>query len=188
MAITQIWLQVTEPRQRVAASALGERMTVGRLDVLDKRDVNAAVGRDLDAFVSNAAIGESSPLAEIPFGLVRRTFETNVLAPLELTRRVIRAWVDEGTRDRIAFVTSMGRLLTANGFGAYCASQHAPETVAASLVDEFAPAEITLQTISPGGVRHRVRRPDRRDHLSLAGQRTQQSATRPVSGCTRQRS
>ena len=44
----------------------------------------------------------------------------------------------------------MGGMLTAYGFGAYCASKHALECVAATLRDELAPSGITVQTINPG--------------------------------------
>jgi len=37
-----------------------------------------------DILFSNAGIGENGPACEIPVDLVRRTFETNVFAPLEL--------------------------------------------------------------------------------------------------------
>ena len=44
----------------------------------------------------------------------------------------------------------MGGMLTAYGLGAYCASKHALEGIAASLRDELAPTGITVQTINPG--------------------------------------
>lgn len=56
-------------------------------------------------------------MAEIPVDLVRRTFETNVFSDIELTRRVIRKFVDTGTAGRIVIVSSMGGLLTVSGVG-----------------------------------------------------------------------
>jgi NAD(P)-dependent dehydrogenase (short-subunit alcohol dehydrogenase family) len=44
----------------------------------------------------------------------------------------------------------MGVMLTAYGLGAYCASKHALEGIAATLRDELAPTGITVQTINPG--------------------------------------
>jgi NAD(P)-dependent dehydrogenase (short-subunit alcohol dehydrogenase family) len=41
-------------------------------------------------------------------------------------------------------------MLTAYGLGAYCASKHALEGIAAGLRDELAPTGITVQTINPG--------------------------------------
>lgn len=82
--------------------------------------------------------------------MVRRTFETNIFANLELTQQVIRKFVDASTAGRIVIVSSRGGLLTAYGLGAYCASKHALEAIAASLRDELAPTGITVQTINPG--------------------------------------
>ncbi|TXS43870.1 SDR family oxidoreductase [Streptomyces sp. uw30] len=150
IATTQIWPQVSELRRHVAELGLQDRITVDKLDVLDARDIANAVAWDFDTFVSNAAIGESGPMAEIPVDLVRSTFETNVFANLELTQRVIRKFVDAGTAGRIVIVSSMGGMLTAYGLGAYCASKHALEAIAAALRDELAPTGITVQTINPG--------------------------------------
>src|SRR3954454_523123 len=67
-----------------------------------------------------------------------------------LTQQVISKFVDAGTAGRIVIVSSMGGLLTAYGLGAYCASKHALEAIAATLRDELAEAGITVQTINPG--------------------------------------
>ncbi|MFD3554375.1 SDR family oxidoreductase [Streptomyces goshikiensis] len=150
IATTEIWPQVTELRRHIEELGLQDRVTVDKLDVLDARDIAAVSGWDFDTFVSNAAIGECGPLAEIPVELVRRTFETNVFANLELTQRVIRTWVDAGRAGRVVIVSSMGGMLTAFGLGPYCATKHALEAIAATLRDELAPTGITVQTINPG--------------------------------------
>ncbi|MGW7545029.1 SDR family oxidoreductase [Streptomyces sp. NPDC054770] len=150
IATTEIWSQVTELRKHIEELSLQDRVTVDKLDVLDARDIAAVSGWDFDTFVSNAAIGDCGPLAEIPVELVRRTFETNVFANLELTQQVIRTWVDAGTPGRVVIVSSMGGMLTAFGLGPYCATKHALEAIAATLRDELAPTGITVQTINPG--------------------------------------
>src|SRR5882762_1896769 len=150
IATTQIWPQVTELRGHVDDLSLSDRIVVDKLDVLDIRDVKTAMSWDFDTFVSNAAIGDSGPTAEIPVDLVRRTFETNVFSNLELTQHVIRKFIDAGTRGRIVLVTSFGGLATAFGLGPYCASKHALEALASTLRDELAPTGITVQTINPG--------------------------------------
>ncbi|GAF48341.1 SDR family oxidoreductase [Rhodococcus wratislaviensis] len=150
IATTEIGSQVTELRKHIEELGLQDRVTVDKLDVLDARDIAVVSGWDFDTFVSNAAIGDCGPLAEIPVELVRRTFETNVFANLELTQRVIRTWVDAGTVGRVVIVSSMGGMLTAYGLGPYCATKHALEAIAATLRDELAPTGITVQTINPG--------------------------------------
>ena len=149
-ATTQIWPQVTDLRREVSELGLEDRVVVDKLDVLDARDIAAAMKWDFDTLVSNAGSGDSGPLAEIPVDLVRRTFETNVFANLDLIQHTIRKFVDAGTRGRIVIVSSMGGLLTAYGLGAYCASKHALEGIAATLRDELVPTGITVQTINPG--------------------------------------
>ena len=150
IATTQLWPQVTELRRDVAELGLQDRVTVDKLDVLDPRDIKAAVTWDFDTFVSNAGHAESGPMAEIPVELVRRTFETNVFSNLELTQHVVRKFVDGDIAGRIVIVSSIGGLLTAYGLGSYCASKHALEAIAASLRDELASTGITVQTINPG--------------------------------------
>lgn len=150
IAATQLWPQVTELRHHVAELGLEDRVTVDKLDVLDMRDIEAAMTWDFDTFVSNAGTADSGPMAEIPVELVRRTFETNVFSNLELTQHVVRKFVDEEIAGRVVIISSMGGLLTAYGLGAYCASKHALEAIAASLRDELAPTGITVQTINPG--------------------------------------
>jgi NAD(P)-dependent dehydrogenase (short-subunit alcohol dehydrogenase family) len=150
IATAQIWPQVTQLRRDVADLGLQDKITVDKLDVLDLRDIKTAMAWDFDTLVSNAGIGDSGPIAEIPVDLVRRTFETNVFSNLELIQHVVRKFVDNGTAGRIVIVSSMGGMLTAYGLGAYCASKHALEGIAASLRDELEPTGITVQTINPG--------------------------------------
>jgi NAD(P)-dependent dehydrogenase (short-subunit alcohol dehydrogenase family) len=150
IATTQIWPQVTELRREVADLGLEDRVTVDKLDVLDPNDVKLATKWDFDTFVSNAGVADCGPMAEIPVELVRRTFETNVFSNLELIQRVVRKFVDEEIPGRVVIVSSMGGMLTAYGLGAYCASKHALEAIAASLRDELASTGITVQTINPG--------------------------------------
>jgi NAD(P)-dependent dehydrogenase (short-subunit alcohol dehydrogenase family) len=149
-ATTQIWPQVSELQRDVAELGFANRVEVDKLDVLDLRDIKAAMAWDFDTLVSNAGFGEGGPMAEITVDLVRRTFDTNVFSNLELMQHAIRKFVDAGTRGRIVIVSSMGGMLTAFGLGAYCASKHALEGIAATLRDELAPTGITVQTINPG--------------------------------------
>jgi len=123
---------------------------VGKLDVLDERDVETTLRWPFDTFVSNAAIGESGPISEIPVDLVRRTFETNVFSNLAIAQQVVRKFLESKVQGRIVFVSSMGGMLTAYGLGPYCASKHALEGIAAAMRDELSGTSITVQTINPG--------------------------------------
>jgi NAD(P)-dependent dehydrogenase (short-subunit alcohol dehydrogenase family) len=150
IATAPVWPQVTALRHKVEAQGLQERMRVEKLDVLSPRDVALAHTYPIDVLFSNAGIGESGPVSEIPIDLVRRNFETNVFAPLALAQGFIRRFVEEKRPGKVVFTSSMGGLFTPAGFGAYCATKHALEAIAESLHDELKPFNIAVQTINPG--------------------------------------
>src|SRR5258706_14182417 len=124
-ATTHIWAQATDLQRQGKELGLDDRLIVDKLDVLDERDIKKALRWPFDTFVSNAAIGDSGPISEIPVDLVRRTFETNVFANLAITQHVVRKFLETKTRGRIVFGSSMGGMVAAYGLGAYCASKHA---------------------------------------------------------------
>jgi NAD(P)-dependent dehydrogenase (short-subunit alcohol dehydrogenase family) len=94
IAGVQIWPQVTSLRQKVKSIGLSN-LRVEKLDLLHPYDVANALKWDIDILFNNAGMGENGPISEIPIDLVRRTFETNVFAPLELTQKFVRKWVDQ---------------------------------------------------------------------------------------------
>jgi len=149
-ATTQLWSQASDLQKEVEKLGLVDKLVVDKLDVLDERDVKHAMRLPFDTFLSNAGIGEGGPISEMPVDVVRRMFETNVFSSLAIVQQVVRKFIESKTRGRIVFVSSMGGMLTAYGFGAYCASKHALEGIAAALRDELAPSGITVQTINPG--------------------------------------
>lgn len=149
-ATTHIWAQATDLQREGKELGLGDRLIVDKLDVLDERDIKKALRWPFDTFVSNAAIGDSGPISEIPVDLVRRTFEANVFSNLAIAQQVVRKFLESKIRGRIVFVSSMGGMLTAYGLGAYCASKHALQGIAAAMRDELSTTGITVQTINPG--------------------------------------
>jgi NAD(P)-dependent dehydrogenase (short-subunit alcohol dehydrogenase family) len=150
IAGVQIWPQVTSLRQKVKSLGVNN-LRVEKLDLLHPYDVANALKWDIDILFSNAGIGENGPICEIPIDLVRRTFEINVFAPLELAQKFIRKWVDEKRPGKVVFTSSGAGLVSVMGFGPYCASKHALESIAESLQVELKPFNIQVQTINPGG-------------------------------------
>jgi short-subunit dehydrogenase len=69
-----------------------------KLDLLEPHDTARVVGWEFDVLVNNAGVGEGGPISEIPLDLVRRNFEVNVFASLDLTQRVVKHWVRSKTR------------------------------------------------------------------------------------------
>jgi NAD(P)-dependent dehydrogenase (short-subunit alcohol dehydrogenase family) len=150
IASVQHWPQVIELRQHVADLGLEKNVIVERLDVLDARDIDVAVKWDFDTFVSNAGVGGAGPMSEMPVHLVRQAFEVNVLGNLQLSQKIIRKFIDGGTKGRLVFISSMAGLMILPYVGAYCASKHALEAIAAAFREELAGHGITVQTINPG--------------------------------------
>jgi NAD(P)-dependent dehydrogenase (short-subunit alcohol dehydrogenase family) len=146
----QIWPQVTQ--LRVKAEGLGLRtLRVEKLDILDSYDINNASTWDIDILVNNAAIGISGPLSEIPLELLRRSFDTNFFAPLDLTQKVVRKWIDEKRPGKIVFVSSIGGLIAVPFGGPYATTKHALEAAAGSMKAELVPFGVQVQVINPGG-------------------------------------
>ncbi|MBE9586444.1 SDR family oxidoreductase [Mucilaginibacter sp. JRF] len=150
IAGVQILPQVTEMRKKVEALGLQNNIEVIKLDILDKYDVKVALKYDIDVLFSNAGIGESGPVFEIPLDLVRKNYETNVFAPLELSQQFISKWIKAGKAGKIVFTSSMGGLFTPSGYGIYVSTKHALEAVAEALADELKPYNIKIQTVNPG--------------------------------------
>jgi short-subunit dehydrogenase len=150
IAGVQIWPQATALRLKVAALGLNT-LAVEKLDLLHPYDIQNALTWDIDILVNNAAIAESGPITEIPMDLLRRMFETNFFAPLELTQRFVRKFVDEGRGGKIVFISSIGGLISIPYGGPYAATKHSLEAIAGSMHAELAPFGIQVQVINPGG-------------------------------------
>ena len=150
IAGVQIWPQATALRRKVETLSL-KNLQVEKLDLLHPYDVQNALNWDIDTLVNNAAIAESGPITEIPMELLRRMFEGNFFAPLELTQRFIRKFIDEGRPGKIIFTSSIGGLISIPYGGPYAATKHALEAIAGSMQAELAPFGIQVQVINPGG-------------------------------------
>jgi NAD(P)-dependent dehydrogenase (short-subunit alcohol dehydrogenase family) len=147
-----IWPQVT--RMRKEAKSLGlNNLRIEKLDILDPYDIANALQWDIDILVNNAAIGYAGPISEIPLELIQRTLDTNIFGTLNLTQKFIRKFVDEKRSAKIVFTSSIAGLSSPLGFGSYCTSKHALESIAEILHGELKPYNIKVQTINPGAYR-----------------------------------
>jgi len=82
--------------------------------------------------------------------LVRRNFEVNVFAPLDLTQRVVKRWVKAKTQGKIVFLSSILGVVSPAMVGACSATKHAVQAIAEAMQDELRPFGIKVQTINPG--------------------------------------
>ena len=122
IAGVQIWPQATALRRKVETLGL-KNLRVEKLDLLHPYDVQNALNWDIDTLVNNAAIAESGPITEIPMELLRRMFEGNFFAPLELTQRFVRKFIDEGRPGKIVFTSSIGGLISIPLWWSVCRDQ-----------------------------------------------------------------
>ena len=150
IAGVQISPQVTPLREKAIALGIQDNLRVEKLDILDAYDVVYALTWDIDILFSNAGIGEAGPVFEIPLDLVRRNFETNVFAPLNLAQKFIHKFIVAKKKGKVIFTSSMGGLFTPAGFGVYVSTKHALESIAEALQQEVKPFGIQIQTINPG--------------------------------------
>ena len=147
LAAVQYPQQVTELRAFAEQNKLSLR--VERIDLLKASDRAFLAGQDIDVLVNNAGLSETGPIAEQPLELVREVFETNVFASLALTQAVVRAMVSRG-KGRVIFVSSITGLMAIPYVGAYSASKHALEAIAAAMQAELAPHGVQVLTFQPG--------------------------------------
>ena len=149
IATAQSWPQVTALRNKTESQKL-PGLRIEKLDLLDPHDLAHAMSWEFDVLVNNAGIGEGGPISEIPMDLVRRNFEINVFAPLDLTQRVVKRWVRSKTRGKVVFVSSALAVISPPMVGAYSATKHAVQAIAEAMQDELRPFGIQVQTINPG--------------------------------------
>ena len=146
----QIWPQVWELRQAVAAEGLA--VEVIKLDVLNPIDRERALTHDIDVLFNNAGIMESGPMVEIPMAVFRSVFETNVFAALELAQGFARAMVRRGS-GRIVWTSSVAGLVKVPFDGAYAASKHAVEGICSAMREELKPYGVEVVTVNTGAFR-----------------------------------
>lgn len=91
---------------RTECQARGQALEVFKLDITLAADREQLRPLALDVLINNAAIGDSGSLAEVDIGRVRRVFEVNLFATLELTQIALAGMI-ERERGTVLFVSSI---------------------------------------------------------------------------------
>ena len=137
-------------------AALGVR-TVADVNVTDEGAIDSLVraleGTSIDVLVHNAGILRAEALGTINYGTLREQFETNALAPLRLTERLLPLIAPGG---KIALMTSRMGSIADNSSGSmygYRMSKAALNMAGASLAHDLAPRGIAVVILHPGYVR-----------------------------------
>ena len=151
------WRVVVDARRtaHLAADLPGALVVTGDVTDPAHRDALASavggLGR-LDLLVNNASdLGPSPlpPLADVPLAAVRRVLETNVLAPLALTQRLLPLLRTSG--GTVLNVSSDAAVEAYAGWGAYGSSKAALDQLTAVLAAEE-PA-LAVYAVDPGDMR-----------------------------------
>ncbi|MAT92127.1 MAG: short-chain dehydrogenase [Halioglobus sp.] len=165
-----------ETLQPLAAAGL----QVLPLDVDDDASIAAAIdaltasGHGLDMLVNNAGFSQVGAVMDLTREDLRRQYETNVIAPVALTRAalpLLRA-SDAGT---VVNVGSIVGLFATPFAGAYCSSKAALHSLSDAMRMELSPFGIRVVTVQPGGIRSSFG-----DHAESGLQLPPDSLYRPV--------
>jgi len=153
-----VWASARNPADLSELEQAGCRVL--ELDVTDEQSRTAAVKQveaehgAVGVLVNNAGHGGGGPVEEVPLGIVRETFETNVFSVIRLCQLVL-----PGMRARrsglIVNLGSAAGLVTPPTGCPYAMTKYAMESLCDALRPEVAPFGIAVTLIQPGAVRTR---------------------------------
>ncbi|BAZ70658.1 short-chain dehydrogenase/reductase SDR (plasmid) [Fischerella sp. NIES-4106] len=146
-----------EQIEDLAASFPNQTLAV-QLDVTKPEEVREAVkqaitnfGR-IDVLVNNAGYGVLGAIEEVSNEEVRRQFETNFFAVLEVLRTVL-PHMRKQRSGHIINVSSVGGFVSYAGTGIYNGTKFAIEGISEALAQEVTPLGIKITIVEPGAFR-----------------------------------
>jgi 3-oxoacyl-[acyl-carrier protein] reductase len=143
------------PELTKLAEAQPDRVHVGSVDVTDEKAAQAFVREaektlgPIDGLVNNAAIGQDSLHVHTSADQIAKIIETNLTAPLVLTRFVVRRMLAQGVRGRIVNVTSICAQRGYPGLVAYSATKGGLDAATRSLARELG-GRVLANSVAPG--------------------------------------
>lgn len=147
IAAGETWQQVNSLRQQADAAKV--KLEVIKLDLVNEIDIAHAATFEVDILVLNAGVQETGSLIDIPLELVRRSFQINVFAHLDLAQRIVPQMIKRKS-GKVVWVSSQAGLYAPPFMGAYAATKHAIEALASTMKAELNPFGIGVATINPG--------------------------------------
>jgi NAD(P)-dependent dehydrogenase (short-subunit alcohol dehydrogenase family) len=146
--------------------AENSNLTKLTLDVNNQSSIHDAIAHikqdhdSLDVLINNAGYAAMGPLADMPIEDLRAQFETNVFAPLELTKvclpllmaRKDRTKGDLKSKAQVVNIGSVSGITTTPFSGAYCATKAALHSLSDAQRMELAPFGIDVITVQPGAI------------------------------------
>lgn len=156
----RVWAGARRPEDLARLAAL-PGVTPLPLELLDPAAADQAQAalagagvHALHGLVHGAGVGELGHLAAWSDADVQRLFETNVFAPMRLTRVLMPRLV--AARGRVVTIGSMGGSVTQPLYGPYTMSKHALEAWNECLRQEGAPHGLAASIVQPGAVATRI--------------------------------
>ncbi|HCM06131.1 MAG TPA: short-chain dehydrogenase [Oceanospirillales bacterium] len=131
------------------------------LDVNDSSSIHNAIARikqdhdHLDVLINNAGYAAMGPLVDMPIEDLRAQFETNVFAPMELTKACLPLLMSNKNSERNAQVVNIGSVsgITPTPFsGAYCATKAALHALSDAQRMELKPFGVDVIIVQPGAI------------------------------------
>lgn len=138
-----------------------DRVHAVQLDVTKPDQIESAITAaferfgQVDVLVNNAGYSILGALEETSDAELRSAFEPMFFGPVALTRALLPHF-RERRSGTIVQITSVGGVVTAPGFGAYCAVKHALEALSEALAGEVEPYGIRVLIVEPGAFRTRL--------------------------------
>jgi NAD(P)-dependent dehydrogenase (short-subunit alcohol dehydrogenase family) len=134
---------------RLAAelAAFPVRSSVTRSDITRDQDVDALcaaladAGVTIDVMINNVGVGGDD---------WRKVFETNVIGPMGLTRKISARMIERGEPASVIFITSIHQDTVFRRSPAYSASKSALAMVIKELALTLAPHRIRVNGVAPG--------------------------------------
>lgn len=143
------------PELEKLATGHPDRVHTGSVDVTDVKacqdfvkEVESRLG-PIDGIVNNAAIGQDSLHVHTPAEHIARIIETNLTAPLVLTRFVLRRMLGKGLKGRVVNITSICAQRGFPGLVAYSATKGGMDAATRSLARELG-GRVLANAVAPG--------------------------------------
>lgn len=104
----------------------------------------------LDLLINNAAIGKSKGFVEHSNKEIQEIINTNLIAPIMLTKELIEKNAPSGPSFQIVFVSSLAGKMAFPNLSIYSATKFALEGLAESLQEEYKNSNIRVTVLRPG--------------------------------------
>ncbi|WP_432944347.1 SDR family NAD(P)-dependent oxidoreductase [Kribbella sp. CA-253562] len=143
------------PELTALAEKYPDQVHVGAFDINDEKagqafvkEVESKLG-PVDGIINNAAVGQDSLHVHTSADQIAHIIQTNLTAPLVLTRFVLRRMMAKGLKGRIVNITSICAQRGFPGLVAYSATKGGMDAATRSLARELG-GRILVNSVAPG--------------------------------------